>query len=34
MGSRTTPASFTALGVALGLSVRPEPTLDLDAFRA
>ena len=26
-------ASFTAMGVALGLAARPERTLDLDAFR-
>lgn len=33
-GGSSLLASFTAMGVALGLSARPEPTLDMDAFRA
>ncbi len=33
-GGSSLLASFTALGVALGLAARPEPSLDLDAFRA
>ncbi len=33
-GGSSLMASFLALGVALGLSARKEPSLDLDAFRA
>jgi rod shape determining protein RodA len=33
-GGSSLLASFLALGLALGLSARHEPTLDLDAFRA
>jgi len=33
-GGSSLLASFTAMGVALGLAARPERTLDLDAFRA
>jgi len=33
-GGSSLLASFLALGVALGLSARPEPSLDMDAFRA